>query len=298
MKVARSCRFLRKTIAVDFCEVYFELRRRTRTNIEVRSAMPTAVYGVLIVIVTVMVAVGGVVLVQRFFPSALRQQHNEVAGFIYAVVGIVYAVLLALVVVAAWEEHEAAKGTVESEANELAELYWLAHKLPEDEQRRIQGLSRSYARVVIDEEWPLMAQGSPTNARAWELLDEMRLVVQDLEVSTRADQVLYEQGLERVHDLADARRTRLVEADEGIPVVLWVVLVVGGLVTVGFTYLFGLENTRVHRLMVGALAGVIALVLFTIGALEYPFSGGARVDPGAFELVLERFETSKLSDLR
>ena len=88
------------------------------------------------------------------------------------------------------------------------------------------------------------------------------------------------------------------EADEGIPVILWVVLVIGGAVTVGFTYLFGLENTRVHRLMIAALAGVIALVLFTIGALEYPFSGGARVGPGAFELVLERFETSKLSDLR
>ena len=125
----------------------------------------------------------------------------------------------------------------------------------------------------------------------------MRLAVQDLKVSTWADQMIYEQGLESVHDLADARRTRLVEAEEGIPTVLWVVLVVGGIVTIGFTYLFGLENTRVHRLMVGALAGVIALALFTIGALEYPFSGGARVDPGAFELVLERFETSKLRNL-
>jgi hypothetical protein len=50
--------------------------------------------------------------------------------------------------------------------------------------------------------------------------------------------------------------------------------------------------------MVAALAGLIALVLLTIGALEYPFSGGARIGPDAFELVLDRFETSKLSDLR
>ena len=49
--------------------------------------------------------------------------------------------------------------------------------------------------------------------------------------------------------------------------------------------------------MVVALAGVIALVLFTIGAVEHPFSGGARIGPDAFELVLHRFETSKLSDL-
>jgi len=50
--------------------------------------------------------------------------------------------------------------------------------------------------------------------------------------------------------------------------------------------------------MVVSLAGVIALVLFTIGAMEHPFSGGARVGPKAFELILDRFETSKLSDLR
>ncbi len=66
---------------------------------------------------------------------------------------------------------------------------------------------------------------------------------------------------------------------------------------VGFTYLFGLENARAHMLMVAALAGVIALVLFTIGVLDHPFSGGARIDAGAFELVLNRFETSKLSHL-
>jgi hypothetical protein len=50
--------------------------------------------------------------------------------------------------------------------------------------------------------------------------------------------------------------------------------------------------------MVVILASVIGLVLFTIGAMEHPFSGGARTGTGAFELVLERFETSKLSDLR
>jgi protein-S-isoprenylcysteine O-methyltransferase Ste14 len=260
--------------------------------------MATAVYGVLIVSVAVLVAVGGLVLVERFVPSALRQQHNDVAGFIYAVIGIVYAVLLALVVIAAWEEHEAAKETVGTEANELAEIFWLAHRLPEGEQRRLQDLARSYGKAVVEEEWPLMARGDRAGDRPWELLDGMRLTVQDMEVSTRADQVLYDQGLERVNGLADARRTRLVEADEGIPAILWVVLVVGGAVTVGFTYLFGLENTRVHRLMVAALAGVIALVLFTIGALEYPFWGGARVGPGAFELVLERFDTSRLSDLQ
>ena len=46
------------------------------------------------------------------------------------------------------------------------------------------------------------------------------------------------------------------------------------------------------------LAAVIGLVLFTIGSLEHPFSGGARVGTGAFDLILERFETSRLSELQ
>ena len=46
------------------------------------------------------------------------------------------------------------------------------------------------------------------------------------------------------------------------------------------------------------LAAVIGLVLFTIGAMEHPFLGGARIGTGAFDLILERFQTSKLSDIR
>jgi uncharacterized integral membrane protein len=114
----------------------------------------------------------------------------------------------------------------------------------------------------------------------------------------QADEQLYAEGLVQVQRLADARRMRLVAAEEGILGVLWAVLIFGGVAAIGFTYLFGLENTWAHRLMVVTLAAVIGLVLFTVGAMEHPFSGGARIGTEAFDLILERFETSKLSNLR
>ena len=258
----------------------------------------TAVYGVLTVCVVALVAVAGLGAVQRLVPAARRQEHNDVAGFIYAVVGVIYAVLLALMVIAVWEEHEAAKVTVREEANELADVFWLAHRLPEPEGPRLQELALSYARVVAEEEWPRMARGDGSSPEAWVLVDEMRLGMQELEVDTRSEQVLFERGLERIDALADARGERMVEAEEGIPFVIWTVLVLGGVITVGFTYLFGLENTGSHRLMVAAVAGLIALVLFTVDSLEHPFSGGTRVGPEAFELVLERLEASDRGNLR
>ena len=132
----------------------------------------------------------------------------------------------------------------------------------------------------------------------WTLIDEIRASLQEVEPQTQADEQLYAEGLDQIQRLADARRMRLVAAEEGVPAVLWSVLIFGGIAAVGFTYLFGLQNTWAHRLMVLTLASVIGLVLFTIGAMEHPFSGGARIGTEAFDLVLERFETSKLSNLR
>jgi Protein of unknown function (DUF4239) len=254
------------------------------------------VSGLLVVAVSVLIAVTGLTLVQRLVPLRLRKEHNDVAGFIYAVLGVIYAVLIALVVIAVWEDFAAARDTVEREASELDDVFRLAHSLPEPEGRQLQELARSYARVVVDEEWALMAQAR-TSPRAWELLDEMTLHFENVEVRTKAEQVRYGEALGRMDELADARNARLVEAGEGIPTVLWGVLAVGGILVVGFAYLFGLENALVHNLMVGALALLISSVLFTIGVLEYPFSGDVRVSPEAFELVLERFERSKLSEL-
>jgi hypothetical protein len=265
----------------------------------------TVVYGVLVIGAVCLTALAGLELVQRLVPAESRQPHNDVAGFIYAALGVIYAVLLALVVIAVWEEYDAASETVEQEANAVAEIFWLAHRLPEPEGRELQELCRSYAEEVVNVGWPLMEQGrtpsmerSQETSRAWVLIDDIRASLQEIEPHTKADEELYAEGLDQVQRLADARRMRLVAAQEGIPGVLWAVLIFGGIVAVSFTYLFGLENTWAHRLMVLTLAAVIGLVLFTIGAMEHPFSGGARISTEAFDLILERFETSKLSDLR
>ena len=244
-------------------------------------------------------------LVQRFVPADSRRPDNDVAGFIYAALGVIYAVLLALVVIAVWEKFQLANETVEQEDNALAEIFWLGHRIPEPEGVELQEFARAYAEDVIDEEWPLMEQGQAPlmtqveeTPAGWALIDDIRANLQEFQPRTQADEQLYAEGLDQVQRLADARRSRLVAAEEGIPGVLWSVLIFGGVAVIGFTYLFGLENTWAHRLMVVTLAAVIGLVLFTMGAMEHPFSGGARIGTGAFELVLERFETSELSKLQ
>src|SRR5918994_2068328 len=215
------------------------------------SDVMSVVYGVLIVGGACLAAVAGLTVVQRLVPVTIRMEHNDVAGFIYAVLGIIYAVLLALVVIATWEEFGRARLTVETEANALAEIFWLAHQLPEPEGPHLQELCRSYAEEVVNVGWPLMEQGrtpslerSQETSRAWVLIDDIRATVQEVEPRTVAGQELYAEGLDQIQRLADARRMRLVMAEESLPTVLWVVLIVGGIVAVGVSFLFCMDHTR------------------------------------------------------
>jgi hypothetical protein len=252
------------------------------------SALATALYLILTVFLPVLVAVVGLVVVQRLVPPERRVEHNNVAGFIYAVLGVAYAVLLAFMLIAVWQDYKTAQTNVESEAHELAGVYFLASQLPEPQRTRIQDLARTYARVVVEQEWPMMEQGQ-TSPRADSLLRQLRLELLKFDPHTKGEQVLYERGLTQLHDAVDARRDRLLEVREGIPSLLWVVLVVGGVITVSFTYLFGLKSNLAHALMVAALTLLICGILFTIGEFDYPFSGVVEIRPDAFREALRSF---------
>jgi hypothetical protein len=69
-----------------------------------------------------------------------------------------------------------------------------------------------------------MAQGK-TSPEAWTTLDELRGAILGLEPTTGAQQARYEEMLEQLHDLGNARRERLLVAEQGLPPILWVVLI-------------------------------------------------------------------------
>jgi hypothetical protein len=66
-------------------------------------------------------------------------------------------------------------------------------------------------------------------------------------------------------------------------------LIGGALLTIGFTYFFGIENALSHRIMIVALTLVIAGLLFMIQQVNYPFSGDVHVSDEALRLALATF---------
>jgi hypothetical protein len=248
------------------------------------------------ILLGVLVFVGlSVHLIHKYWPYTIRQKHNDVAGFIFAAVAVFYAVMVAFVVVVGWEDLSTARQTTYTEANQLANIYWISRSLPSPQGPAIENSTLEYAHTVIDDEWPLMEKDE-SSPRAQLVLDQMRDDVFAFTPRSGQQQVLDEQAVTSVNELSAARRNRLVSMNEAIGEPLWVVLIIGGVITVCFCLLFGLQSKAAHYGMVAALAVLVVLSLLLIKEIQYPFAGNPHIGPEAFEVFLS--QTQQLRPLR
>ncbi len=218
-------------------------------------------------------------------PLPVRERHTTAIGTIYAAVYLMFGLSVGFSLFLVWQQFGMARQTTEREAASVEELYRLAGSFPEPERSRVQELAVSYAMEVIEEEWPLLEQGR-SSPRAGATLDELRRGVQEAEPRTDAQGALHAEALSELDELEEDRLLRLVAAREGIPYIVWVMLVVGGTLTITFTYLFGIDAAWLHAVAVAGLTVLVSLILHVIGILDYPFNSGVRVTPYAFEEVL------------
>ena len=92
---------------------------------------------------------------------------------IYGATYVLYGITLAFSLYLTNQEVSEARETVEREAGNLEGIFEIAQQFPQPERDRIQELTESYARVVVEEEWPLMDRGQESpqaEARIDELL--------------------------------------------------------------------------------------------------------------------------------
>ena len=253
--------------------------------------MPIWLTALLLVVVLPAAAVGLQALMRRRWPALREGDHNDVAGFIIAVVGVIYAVLLAFVVVVSWENFSGAEDVVGQEASALRNTYRDSTAFPPEVRERIHADVRDYARTAIDREWPAMADGQPGDAGVAAVLDDFSANLAALPATTPTQQQYVGVEADRFNDLVTARSRRLDFVDQGVPAVLWMALGVGAAVTIGFSLIFGISSTLLHSLMSASLAALIGVLLFVAIAIDHPFAGDVSVPPTPLERVLDDFNT-------
>jgi hypothetical protein len=225
--------------------------------------------------------------VDRIVSRDMRIAHNDLAGFILAVIGVIYAVLLAFVTIGVWERYQQAEARSFDEAGQLAVVYRDADAFPQSHELR--GLIRDYTETVINDEWPKMRHGEES-AKADRLIERIDRTIRTMVVSSDLRQDVHDQILQAINTAQTDRDARLSEDATGIHGLMWMVLIAGGGLTVGFTFLFGFRHSAMQMLMTGSLGLLIGLVLFLTVAMNYPYRGSISVQPDAFHSALRTFD--------
>jgi hypothetical protein len=234
-------------------------------------------------------SLAGLVVVRGNVELRQLEAHQDVAGFILAVVGVVYAVLLAFVVVIVWQQFDAARAEVDREATIVLALYQDAAALDglgPDARPQI----RRYAELVVEDEWPQMAKNQRESRRTEDGLNEIWTAFRAMEPRTDNEVAFYDAAVRSLHELSEVRRARIANSSSELLTALWAVLIAGGIISVAFTYFFGVRNLAAQALMVSALAALIGLVLALILSLDLPFTGGASVSPDRMRDAIEEFD--------
>ncbi len=236
---------------------------------------------VFIVIIALACALFFMAAVNYYWPPESRRAHNDLIGWQLSVVGTTYAVILGFMLYTVWINFGSADLNTDAEANSVVNLYRLADGLPPEQGAKLKVLARAYGDAVVIQEWPEMGrEAMPTETRL--IARQMWQTLTAAKGSTPNEITAEDHALYELSTLAGYRRIRLVQSAERLPGVLWFVLLVGGVVTIASTCMFGASNGVLHLIQVAAFTLLISLVLVAIADINRPFQGSVHVSDYAF----------------
>ncbi len=228
-----------------------------------------------------LVAVGLHYLVQRTVGPRILVEQNNVAGFIYSAIAVTYAVVLGFVVVVVWEKYGEVQNQVATEAAALFDLYHTARAFPQPVSLKIRADLRGYVDDVVTKEWPEMTKGT----LALSAVSDVENIAREIETfspENTGQQDAHEIAMQELLRAFDARRARILATSASVPPILWFGLIAGASATLGFTFLFGVQNRIVQLLMTGILAALITIMFVVIKEFDTPFRGPNAITPSVW----------------
>ena len=236
------------------------------------------------------VSILGLYLVRLLVPVERLKQNHEVAGFTFGVLGAFYGLLLAFVIVAAWERYDRADEKVQGEATALTSLYRLAKGFPDSLRENMQNGIRAYALKTINVEWPEMTRSS--RGRRDDAIGALGLwaFIANYQPTDARQQLLVDKSYDQLQELSADRTLRYLYGAENFPSVVWLVIYAGLFITVGFSYFFALETFKSQALMCAVFASLLGLTILAILELAHPYQGTVVVPDSPFQFALTRMD--------
>lgn len=244
--------------------------------------MPTAWLLVAAVAISLAAVLLSVVVIRRIVPSTREGYHAEISAPMLGVVAALFGLLLAFVIVIAYQNYLAAQANLSREADSLSSIVRDSGAFPEPGRDSVVASVGTYVTAVVDNEWPEMRNGHDS-ALAWNGLDGIFTAFKTVKPKTPAQVSFYDDAVTQLNNTLAARRDRLQSVSGGIPGPIFILILFGAFVIIGYAVLVGSPSFWFHALGAAAIATVVAVSLVVLVDLSYPFSGNVTISPAVFK---------------
>lgn len=238
--------------------------------------------GVVCILCPVILSYAGLILTRKMIPSKFLRQHHDVTGPFFCTLGTVYGIFLAFIVATTWQYYSSTGSNVVQEARCLDDLYTNSKAFSPTFGVKIQELIRDYRDALVSDGWKSLQRGK-VNPESNQLLFQIRDSFVNYKITDASEGAFFLDTVKSLNQMLALRASRIDDASSGLIPFLWCVLLAGGLATIGFSFLFGGENIHIQAVMTMLLTGVIALTLYTIVNLDFPFTGLVAISPEPFQ---------------
>lgn len=243
----------------------------------------------LVVLCFVVFSLLGLWVSLKWIPKPVRQKHTELVSYGLATISIFSAVLLAFIAVTSWEDYGKAESIASQEAQLVADVLRSSFAMPDPLRSVISDRGQSYLDIVINEEWPSMAGHDMRFRRGWDELVGLYVEVSRFRTSDAILQIQYANLYEKINNLIDARRSRILIAHQHFQPIVWGVVLIGALINIFFLFLFNMESVGLHICMTVLIASAIGCIFALIICFDRPFQGGLAIKSHAFSNVKESY---------
>lgn len=204
---------------------------------------------------------------------------NTVLGFLLNAFALYFGVLLALLSIAVFENHNKAEDAVVREAATIIKLYRDLRGYPEPLRGQLGETLHKYVDEVIGPGWTLQERGEP-NLKETDIMTEFHRLVSEYKPEDTGAAIRHAETLRALNEFIEARRVRIDAGDEAIPKIMWFVVLVGAVMNIIVIWMFDLRPFT-HAVIGGTLSLFVGLVIYMVAVLDAPFKGGYGLKPDA-----------------
>jgi hypothetical protein len=238
------------------------------------------------VAVFVAISLACLYLAKRFCKSLLFNDVTDYGQIFASAIGVMFALILAFVAVATWQNYDKVDDGVLKEADSLHNVYRNLGAYPEPFRSEMQKLIKQYVRRVIQDEWPKQAKALQDET-AHELITHINAAILSFYPRDNREMVLHQETLRNVSQYRGLRHDRIIGGRPNLTSSMWITLVGGTILYLIYLCFFDITCFKHHAFMIGMFGAFVALVYCLLIVYNFPFSAPGAISSEPFQNLLE-----------